>query len=291
VGGLKALYLGLSRAIVENVEIEDSSDGGDSAGDVLVVTVRARKGAARRWRHLNFGTARVELQAAAPRVNCREHGPTVAQAPWARHASRFTTAFEDTCAWLAAGTPASTVSELLRISWRAVTSIAARIVAESHTGTDPLDGLRRIGIDEVAYRKGQRYLTVVVDHDTGRLAWARAGRNKATVTAFCDALGPERAARLTHVSADAAEWIDSVVAQRAPQAVRFLDPFHLIGGPPTLSTWSAARSGTRNRGSGSPVAACRSERHPRRLARLTAHVSGSVHASPAGHCSRRDSCC
>jgi transposase len=42
-------------------------------------------------------------------------------------------------------------------------------LADGQAGTDPLDGLRRIGIDEVAYRKGQRYLTVVVDHDTGRL--------------------------------------------------------------------------------------------------------------------------
>src|SRR5690606_8341598 len=93
---------------------------------------------------------------------------------------------------------------------------------------DRLDGLRRIGIDEVAYRKGHRYLTVVVDHDTGRLVWAGKGRDKATVSAFFDALGDERAARLTHVSCDAADWITTVVAQRAPQAVLCLDPFHLI---------------------------------------------------------------
>jgi len=58
---------------------------------------------------------------------------------------------------------------------------------------DRLAGLRRIGIDEVAYRKGQRYLTVVFDHDTGRLVWAGTGRDKATVAAFFDALGGQRA--------------------------------------------------------------------------------------------------
>jgi len=58
--------------------------------------------------------------------------------------------------------------------------------------------------------------------------WAGKGRDKTVVAAFFDALGPDRAALLTHVSADAAEWINSVVAQRAPQAIRCLDPFHLI---------------------------------------------------------------
>jgi transposase len=171
---------------------------------------------------------RVVLEAEVPRVNCREHGPTVVAVPWAGHASRFTVAFEDTAAWLAARAAASTVSQLLRTSWRAVTGIVQRVVAEAAGRVDRLDGLRRIGIDEVAYRKGQRYLTVVVDHDTGRLVWAGAGRDKATVAAFFDALGADRAARLTHVSADAAEWIEAVVVERAPQAIRCMDAYHLV---------------------------------------------------------------
>jgi transposase len=44
----------------------------------------------------------------------------------------------------------------------------------------------------------------VVDHDTGRLVWAAPGRDKATLTVFFDALGEQRCAQITHVSADAA---------------------------------------------------------------------------------------
>jgi transposase len=145
------------------------------------------------------------LEADVPRVNCRQHGPTVIAVPWARHASRFTTAFEDTAAWLTARAAASTVAQLMRVTWRATVGIVERVVAEAAGRTDRLAGLRRIGIDEVAYRKGQRYLTVVVDHDTGRLVWAGKGRDKATVAAFFDALGPQRTAQLTHASADAAD--------------------------------------------------------------------------------------
>lgn len=255
--------LGLRGTVIEAVRMEDTDDG-----DRLVVTARPRwgelprcgrcrrparwydrGGGRRRWRHLDFATVRVVIEAATPRVACPEHGPTVAAVPWARHASRFTTAFEDTCAWLTARTPASTVATLLRVTWRAVTGIVARVVTEASARIDRLDGLRRIGIDEVAYRKGHRYLTVVVDHDSGRLVWAGKGRDKATVAAFFDALGAKRAAQLTHVSTDAAEWITTVVAGRAPQAIRCLDPFHLIAWATDAldqvrrAVWNAARGG------------------------------------------------
>jgi transposase len=47
------------------------------------------------------------------------------------------------------------VAELLRVTWRTVTGIVTRVVAELAGRADRLDGLRRIGIDEIAHRKGQ----------------------------------------------------------------------------------------------------------------------------------------
>jgi hypothetical protein len=58
---------------------------------------------------------------------------------------------------------------LLRIAWRTVGAIVARVVADGVAARDPLRGLRQIGIDEISYKKGHRYITIVVDHDTGRL--------------------------------------------------------------------------------------------------------------------------
>ena len=65
------------------------------------------------------------------------------------------------------------------------------------------DGLERIGIDEISYKRGHHYLTVVVDHDTGRLVSATHGRDQATLTKFFTLLGPERTANIRYVSADA----------------------------------------------------------------------------------------
>jgi transposase len=233
--------LGVDRAtVIESVEL-------DEATDIVVAHVRLRQNARRRcgrcgvvapgydqgegrrdWRTLDLGTVMCVLQADAPRVACPEHGPTVAQVPWARHNAGHTHAFDDQVAWLVTHTPKSTVSELMRVAWRTVGSIVDRVVADGRAAHDPFDGLRRIGIDEISYKKGHRYLTIVVDHDTGRLVWAAVGRDKATLNAFFDLLGEQRCKRIKLVSADAAEYIGGVVATRCPKATLCIDGFHTV---------------------------------------------------------------
>jgi transposase len=235
--------LGVEHTVIESVDLETDGRG----GEVLVARVRVKTGAAsrcsrcgrrcpgydtnrdpRRWRGLDLGTTPVYLQARTSRVACREHGVVVAAVPWARPGSRFTAAFEDTAAWLVCHATLSVVAMLLRVAWRSVADIVTRVVADRAARTDRLAGLRRIGIDEISYRKGQRYLLVIVDHDSGRLVWAGKNRTKETLGRFFDDLGDARAAQLTHVSADGAEWIHDVVTARAPTAVLCLDAFHVV---------------------------------------------------------------
>jgi len=231
---------GLKHTVVEGIECDEVSEA-------VIVSVRPSSKARgrcghcgcrsprydrgegrRRWRALDVGLTKVFLEAESPRVSCRTHGPTVASVPWARHGARHTRDFDDQAAWLAVRTSKSAVMELMRVAWRTVGAIVARVNADVDANVDRLDGLRRIGIDEISYKKGQRYLTIVVDHDSGRLVWAAAGRDYSTLHGFFDDLGEERAAQLTHISADMAEWIARVVALRAPGAVRCADPFHIV---------------------------------------------------------------
>jgi transposase len=233
-----ARLLSLQRAVVEDVWIGDEGE--------IVVAVRVgwrerdRCGVCRRpspgfdlgegrrrWRALDLGMTLAFVEADAPRVTCRRHGVVVCAVPWARHNARFTRAFEDQAAWLAVNTSKSAVAELMRIAWRTVGAICERVCDEAQE-VDLLDGLRRIGIDEISHRKGQRYLTVVVDHDSGRLVWAAAGRDRKTVEAFFDALGEERCKQIELVSCDMAGWIAGPVADRLPDAVRCVDPFHVV---------------------------------------------------------------
>ena len=177
---------------------------------------------------MDLGIMKVFIAAPAPRVRCPEHGVVVASVPWARANSWFTRDFEDQTAWLAVHTNRSAVSELMRVAWRTVTRVVEVVGEEARTRVDLLAGLRRIGIDEVSYRKGQKYLTVVVDHLSGRLVWMHAGRDAKTVGLFFAMLGPERCKALDIVTADGAAWIEEAVREHAPQAVRCLDPFHIV---------------------------------------------------------------
>ena len=96
---------------------------------------------------------RCYLEADAPRVACPVHGAVVAAVPWARSGSRFTAAFEDQAAWLCAAMNTTKAAELLRTTWRSLQAIIGRVVADLAGKTDRLAGLRRIGIDELSYRK------------------------------------------------------------------------------------------------------------------------------------------
>ena len=127
-----------------------------------------------------------------------------------------------------AGTGGHLTGVVLRVAWRTVGSIITRVVDDARAAHDPFDGLHRIGIDEISYRRGHKYLTVVVDHDTGRLVWAAVGRDKATLEQFFDLLGEERSALVKLVSADAAEWIATVVGERCPNATLCADAFHMV---------------------------------------------------------------
>ncbi len=111
-------------------------------------------------------------------MNCRVHGPTVAQVPWARHGAGHTREFDDTVAWLSVKCSKSAVTELMRIAWRTVGAILTRVQTDIDATVDRFAGLRRIGIDEIAYKRNHKYLTIVVDHDSGRLVWAAAGRDQ-----------------------------------------------------------------------------------------------------------------
>ena len=152
----------------------------------------------------------------------------VAAVPWARHDAGFTRSFDDQVAWLAVNTSKKAICVLIRIAWRTVGRICARVAAEAKQGRDLYAGLKALGFDQISIRKGQKYLTVVVDHHAGRLVWAAYGRDRKTVEKFLDLLGKQRCEQIELVSSDDAEWITRPVAERGPNAVIALDPFHIV---------------------------------------------------------------
>lgn len=273
--------LGVERTTVERVEFDQ-----DAA--VIVVHAKPHESARRRcgrcgrrcarydggdgrrrWRALDLGTVQAVIEADAPRVRCPEHGVVVAAVPWARHRAGHTRFFDDQVAWLAVACSKTAVCALMRVAWRTVGVIVGRVCADIDGSVDRLAGLRRIGIDEVSYKRGHRYLTVVVDHDSRRLVWAAEGHGKKVLESFFDALGADRSAQITHVSADAADWIADVAAARAPQAIRCADAFHIVAWATEAldqvrrDAWNEARGAVTRRIAGRASGQARALKHAR----------------------------
>ena len=182
----------------------------------------------RRWRHLDMGAMKVWLEGEIRRLDCKTCGRVVTEeVPWARPRARHTRDFEDVVAWLCQRTDQTTVSTLLRCSWEAVHRIVGRVVAE-HIDESRLGDLYRIGVDEISYRRGHWYLTIVADHDTGNVVWVSKTKRGAALEEFYDALGDDGIDRLEAVSMDLGTTYRDATRRKAPHAAICFDPFHVI---------------------------------------------------------------
>ncbi len=182
----------------------------------------------RRWRHLDAGICKVWLESDIVRIDCPSCGRVRTEdVPWARPGARHTRDFEDVIAWLAQRMDKTSICRLLRVSWEAVDRIVKNVVAD-YLDDSRLDGLYNLGVDEISYKRGHQYLTIVADHDTGRVVWVAKGRDHAALQSFFDALGPQRCQQVRAMSMDMAPTWRDPVAQNIPQAAVCYDPFHII---------------------------------------------------------------
>lgn len=227
--------LSLQGAFVRHVRFEDDEV-------VVGVVARARKhhcpkcrfsteagydSRRRGWRHVALGKWRVTVETVLFRLDCPRHGVITEAVAWADPDSSFTRDFEDMVAWMAREMSKTAVTRLVHIAWRTVGNIIERVVQRT-LDKNRLDGLYVIGLDEVSYRKGHKYLSVIADHASGNPVWVEEGRSQATVGRFFDELGPERTAKLQAVSMDMCKPYIAEVRARAPQAEIAFDPFHVV---------------------------------------------------------------
>lgn len=179
------------------------------------------------WRHLDLGCWRLVIKARLRRLSCPTHGVRVEGVPFARHNSGFTRDFECLAAWLAVKTDKSSIERLLRIAWRTVGAIIERVVADE-LDPDRLNDLFEIGMDEIAWRKRHKYLTLVSSHRSGKVVWGSEGKDASAAAKFFDDLGEQRCARLTAVSLDLGKAYPKAVREHASQATICWDPFHVV---------------------------------------------------------------
>ena len=184
-------------------------------------------GEVRRWRHIGFGGWKVFLEMEVRRLSCPRHAVITEAVPWAEHAAWFTRDFEDMVTWMARQMAKTAIVELVQIAWRTVGKILCRTV-DRKLDSQRMDNLVEIGIDEVSYRGGHQYLSVVVDHRTGDVIWLGEGKSADAVLPFFDELGPERSAAIGAVTMDMGPAFIKAVQDKCPSAMIAFDPFHVV---------------------------------------------------------------
>lgn len=180
----------------------------------------------RMWRHVDLGGMQVHLRYDLRRGDCSRCGVRTELVPWADPNSTFTRHFEDQVAYLAQRMDKTAIAGLMGIAWSTVGNIAERVV-QRLLPQDRLDGLHAIGVDELSYRKHHKYVTIVADHESGKVVWAREGKNAQTLDAFFAELGPERCAALRIVTIDMSKAYIQSVKAHAPEASIVFDRFHV----------------------------------------------------------------
>ncbi|MFN5170200.1 MAG: ISL3 family transposase [Cyclobacteriaceae bacterium] len=186
-------------------------------------------GEARRFQYLPMWGILVFLVYCMRRVNCKRCGVTTEMIPWADGKHRLTTSFRWYLAHWAKKMSWSDVAVSFFTSWNSVYRSIEMAVEWGRQRMD-LSGIKSVGVDEIQWRDGHKYLTLVYQIDQGRrrLLWIGRDRTEETFQKFFDWLGKERSAQIEFICSDMWKPYINIIRANAINALHILDRFHIM---------------------------------------------------------------
>ena len=178
-------------------------------------------------RDLNLGRRKTLLDVPQYRLDCDGCGRQRERLPFARPGARATHRFEQLLFDLTADMTVKAVARRTQTNWKTVKEAEVRYI-RGLLRKRKLDGIRRLGIDEVAERSGHRYLTLVTDLDEHRVIWVGPGRSRGTLGRYFRWFGPRRTRELRVVVIDMHDPYALEIAAQAPKAAIVYDRFHVM---------------------------------------------------------------
>ncbi|HMB08589.1 MAG TPA: ISL3 family transposase [Isosphaeraceae bacterium] len=188
--------------------------------------VHPRGHVVRRFRSLPIGSRVTAVVLPIPRVACQACGVIrQVEVPFAGARRSYTKAFERYAPELPRRMTIRDVAVHLDVSWDVIKDIQKRDL--SHRFAKPeLKHLRRIAIDEIAVAKGHRYLTVVMDLESGAVAFVGDGKGADALKPFWKRLRPSKA-KIEAVAMDMSAAYRGAVSTNLPGAKIVFDRFHV----------------------------------------------------------------
>jgi transposase len=188
-----------------------------------------RRGGRRRFEFVPLWNLETVFVYRMRRVDCRTCGIVTERVPWSEGKQTLTYAYRSFLAGWARRLSWMETARCFRTSWRKVFFSVESVVRYGLEHRD-LSGIGAIGVDEVAWKLGHQYLTVVYQLDAGcrRLLWLGPDRTEETLRSFFREFGTQRSALLGFVCSDMWKPYLKVIKECAAQAVHILDRFHIV---------------------------------------------------------------
>lgn len=163
------------------------------------------------------------------RVTCRQCGILAELLPWAEGKHQLTNAYMQFLASWARKLSWLEVSRQFRTSWDHVYRSVEWMV-QWGLERRVLGPIRALGVDEIAYSRGHKYLTLVYQIEVGlvRLLWVGKERTVKTFEGFFTMVGQEVCAGIEFICSDMWRPYIRVIRERCSQAVHILDRFHIV---------------------------------------------------------------
>jgi len=180
-------------------------------------------------RDLTISKRRVYLFLSQNRIYCSKCGVHNERLsfvdPYARHTRRFEEFIHQLCRFLTI----TDVAELFQLKWDEVKLIDRKYLHKKYKKRKKLwRKLRKLGVDEIAIKKGHKYLTVIVNLDTGQVIHIGKDRKKETLQYFFHLIGPKRCSKVNAIVMDMWEPYISAAKELLPKTQIVFDKFHII---------------------------------------------------------------
>jgi transposase len=184
---------------------------------------------ARRFEFVPLWQIAVVFVYARRRVDCPSCGVVVEQVPWSSGKSRLTKSYQGFLAGWARRLSWQEVASVFHTTWEHVRDAVWYAVAWGLVHRD-LSGVEAVGVDEIQWRRGHHYLTLLYQIDEGRrrLLWVGRERTEESLRRGLDVLGENFCRGLRFVCSDLWQPYLKVLAERAGGAIHVLDRFPIM---------------------------------------------------------------
>lgn len=182
----------------------------------------------RKWEDIIVAGWKIYFWYTPREIQCPTHGRKQEMIPWAESKSQITYRQEYLIITLAKVMTQKAASELLKMASSTFSNRLQKIIERTRAGHQ-IRGLKTIGIDEISYKKGKKYATIVYDLDKGVVVWVGKGKGRETIDAFFEKeLSEFQRKQITWASCDMSQTYIGAIKEYCINAKLVLDHFHIV---------------------------------------------------------------